>query len=272
MGMRPAACQVEPAVSWVRSSRTASAPAPPGELVQDVDADAASADHDHSRVRLHGCRSLSRGARRASRPTLYCEAAGRLHVSRRKKAVVTCITFTPVAFRRARVDALSRGDVFRNPTGSSIPRWGRLAGAAVFAAFLLGVEGRAQEAESAGTGAAAPQTETAASVERRSAAAHRGGAPDRRCVDGERRVCEGTRPVARSLAVCRGPRGGYHARPLPDGAGPDAAAAERGGGVDPGRAGRGAAGRRPLRARLCRGPLRAGARRGREGRVPAGQE
>ena len=55
--------------------------------------------------------------------------------------------------------------MFRNLASSSIPRWGRLAGAIVFAAFLLGVEGRAQEAESAGTGAAAPQSETAASVE-----------------------------------------------------------------------------------------------------------
>ena len=55
--------------------------------------------------------------------------------------------------------------MFRHPNSSSSQRWGRLAGAAVFAVFLVGAEGRAQEAESTGAGSAAQEMETATSVE-----------------------------------------------------------------------------------------------------------
>ena len=52
-GSRPAACQVEPAVSSVRSSSTTSDQPFLRQVVERADADDAAADHDHSRMRFH---------------------------------------------------------------------------------------------------------------------------------------------------------------------------------------------------------------------------
>ena len=51
-GRRPAACQVEPEVSSLRSTRTTSRPALLGQVVERRDADHAAADHHHPAVVL----------------------------------------------------------------------------------------------------------------------------------------------------------------------------------------------------------------------------
>ena len=156
----------------------------------------------------------------------------------------SCVTFGSRCRHRALPDGEHRGEGVNpalNTSSLSSKRWGRCGGDS-----LRPAPGR--QGMDAGGRVYGGGSGLAEGGARRGqlTAANRGSAPERRCTDFEGRVEEGTCVAARAVAFRRSPGRGDHDHSLPDGAGPDEAAAARGGGADPGRARRGACRRRTV--------------------------